>query len=261
MATNIFKAEKDALCFLALMAKMFKNFDDQFIAPDGEKTHTKGLNIHALLIDNGTGTVLGMQQNSIHAFNNPLLHAEQLTLKEAIEKKNQINPRDPNQTSVESYYRNYLFNDPSTYDALNAGSTIYTTLEPCPFCTSALLVSRVKRIVYIVPDSVYGNSFFTTWIAYYKKYDIHYEQMKIDFVKSDMIANAIEFLKRISEKTVTLKDIPSTLYFDYLKDELNLVSVYFNSLNEQNLITSDSERLRNANLLQDLRNKISMRND
>ncbi|RAV54152.1 hypothetical protein [Mucilaginibacter gossypii] len=66
-----------------------------------------------------------------------------------------------------------LFNDAQSYDTLNAGTTIYTTLEPCPFCTSALLVSRVKRIVFINPDSTYGNSFYSLWMSYYKTYDCH----------------------------------------------------------------------------------------
>src|SRR4051812_16009511 len=97
---NIYKSEKDALCFLGLMSNMFKFFDDQFISNEGEKTHSKGLNIHALLVDNSTGDILGMQHNSIHSFNSPLLHAEQLALKEAIERKNVLNPRDSTTTSV-----------------------------------------------------------------------------------------------------------------------------------------------------------------
>jgi hypothetical protein len=81
MAANTFKSERDALAFLGLMSHMFKNFDDQFVAPDREKSHTKGLNIHALMVDNGSGHVLGLQKNSIDLQNSPLLHAEQLTLK------------------------------------------------------------------------------------------------------------------------------------------------------------------------------------
>src|SRR5687767_2891064 len=104
MASNIFKAEKDSLCFLGLMSNMFARFDAQIPGPTKEPTHTNGLNIHALIIDNVSGQVLGMQQNTIHKFNNPLLHAEQLTLQEAIATKNKISPRDPATTSVEDYY-------------------------------------------------------------------------------------------------------------------------------------------------------------
>ena len=67
MAANAFKAEKDALCFLGLLSNMYKRFDNQVIAPDKIQTHTHGLNIQALIIDNATGNVLGLQQNAIHS--------------------------------------------------------------------------------------------------------------------------------------------------------------------------------------------------
>jgi tRNA(Arg) A34 adenosine deaminase TadA len=256
MPSNFFKSEKDALAFLGLMSHMFINFDEQFKAPDGERTHTNGLNIHALIVDNVSGNVLGMQKNIIHQSNNPLLHAEQLTLKEAIEAKNILNPRDPLSTSVESYYRNFLFNDPLSYDALKVGATIYTTLEPCPFCTSALLVSRVKRIVFITPDPVYGNSFYNLWTTYYKKYDVHYEQMKIEFIgESDIVTKSINFLKLILEKT-TSQNIPGTLYFDVLKNDLQSISDFFQTLTKDQLCTVGEDLEINALFLSTLQNKI-----
>lgn len=40
--------------------------------------------------------------------------------------------------------------------ALNAwrleGATLYVTLEPCPMCSGALIMSRVDRVVYGAPD-------------------------------------------------------------------------------------------------------------
>lgn len=35
-------------------------------------------------------------------------------------------------------------------------STLYCTLEPCPMCASALLLARVKRLVYAAPDKRLG---------------------------------------------------------------------------------------------------------
>lgn len=257
MAANTFKSERDALAFLGLMSHLFKNFDDQFVAPDKEKSHTNGLNIHALMVDNEYGHILGLQKNSIHQQNNPLLHAEQLTLKEAIETKNRLSPRNPTTTSVEGYYRNLLFNDPNSYDALKSGATIYTTLEPCPFCTSALLVSRVKRIVYITPDVAYGSSFYSLWSTYYKKYDIHYEQMKMESIQGNsVVTNTIGFSKIISDKIALMKDVPGTLFFDTLKTDLQLVYDYFKTITPQQLTSHGDELTNNSVLLAELNGRI-----
>ncbi|MBL0137055.1 MAG: hypothetical protein IPP86_00825 [Bacteroidetes bacterium] len=156
---TFYQSEKDSIAFLGLMALAYKNFDYQFIHTDQELTHSKGLNIFSCIIDNSDGDVLALQQNQIHNYCNPLLHAEQLSLNEAINKLNLKRPRVNGKMSVENYYRTMLFNDPTSYDEIDAGATIYTTLEPCPFCTSALLVCRMKRIVFIIPDSKFGNSF------------------------------------------------------------------------------------------------------
>jgi len=253
MSVNILKAERDAIAFLGLMSNMYTKFDTQVNGPDGQPTHTNGLNIHALIIDNATGKVLGLQHNSIHHSNNPLLHAEQLTLKEAVEKKNQLSPRDPATTSVEEYYRNLLFNDAQSYDALNAGATIYTTLEPCPFCTSALLVSRMKRIVFITPDSTYGNSFYSLWTTYYKKYDCHYEQFALEKTNSPLIAKVQGFLSGITAKIKLMGSIPGTLYFDTLSDDLKAISEYFQATTEADLITTGQDLSKNSILLNELK--------
>ena len=36
------------------------------------------------------------------------------------------------------------------------GATIFVTKEPCPMCSGALLMSRVKRVCYAVPDPKMG---------------------------------------------------------------------------------------------------------
>ena len=37
-----------------------------------------------------------------------------------------------------------------------AGAAIFVTMEPCPMCAGALVLSRVERIVYGAPDPVAG---------------------------------------------------------------------------------------------------------
>ena len=257
MSINIFKQEKDALSFLGLMTRMYKFFDTQVTGPGGEPTHTNGLNIHALIIDNATGLVLGMQQNAIHAFNNPLLHAEQLTLQEAVAAKNKLSPRDPATTTVEDYYRNLLFNDPQSYDALQAGATIYTTLEPCPYCTSALLVSRMKRIVFITPDSTYGNSFYSLWSTYYKKYDIHYEGLDLSAAAAPLTTQAKTSFSGLQAKISKMTTTPGTLYFDTLKDDLKPISDYFLSLTPSVLQSQGTALKLNTTLLEALQSRLT----
>lgn len=58
--------EKNAILFLGLMTIAYKNFDQQYIHADGQRTHKSGLNIFAAIIDNSDGELLGQQQNQIH---------------------------------------------------------------------------------------------------------------------------------------------------------------------------------------------------
>jgi len=37
-----------------------------------------------------------------------------------------------------------------------SGSTIYVTLEPCPMCAGALVMARVKELIYAAPDAKGG---------------------------------------------------------------------------------------------------------
>ncbi len=126
---SLFQSEKDSIAFLGLMAIAYKNFDHQFKHLDGQLTHIRGLNIFAAIVDNIDGTILAEKQNQIHVENNPMLHAEQLTIREAIEKVNVKRPRNMSTTSVESYYRNYLFNDPSSKDYLTFQHSGIRSLE------------------------------------------------------------------------------------------------------------------------------------
>lgn len=36
------------------------------------------------------------------------------------------------------------------------GTTLYVTLEPCPMCSGAILLSRIERVVYGAPDPKAG---------------------------------------------------------------------------------------------------------
>ncbi len=248
--------EKDAIGFLGLMAIAFKNFDTQFKHVDGEMTHTKGLNIFAAIIDNTDGSIIGQQQNRIHEFCNPMLHAEQLTLKQAVDLLHDKRPRNPQATSVENYYRKYLFNQPDTVGNFDVGATIYTTLEPCPFCTAALLVNRMKRIVYIMPDGKYGHSFSNLKNDYYKSYDITYAKLETGSLSvSELASFADKQYKILMDYVVNHLEMNATLYLDEQKHFLESCRETFLGFSHNSLVTTGNAKIRNAKTLNDFKQK------
>jgi tRNA(adenine34) deaminase len=51
-------------------------------------------------------------------------------------------------------------------------STIYTTLEPCPMCVGAILLSRIRAIVFGAADPRYGACGSVLQIAQHEKLDV-----------------------------------------------------------------------------------------
>lgn len=252
---SLFQTEKDAIVFLGLMAYAYKCYDAPVPAPEnnGSVTHSKGLNIFAAITDNVDGEIVGIGQNAIHSQNNPMLHAEQLTLKAAIERINIKRPRNETTTSVETYYRELLFNSPDTPGNFMVGGTIYTTLEPCPFCTSALLVNRMKRIVYIIPDSAYGGAYPYLKAKFYDKYDMSYSALDISSAySSELICTARDIHGVILQYVQARPGQNATLYLDQQQEMLKICYDFMLSVGEGNLITSAGERAINVRTLADL---------
>ncbi len=84
--------------------------------------------IGAVLIDED-GILISREHNRIEQLNDATAHAEILALRAASQKLN----------------RRRLSN-----------CTLYSTVEPCAMCAGALVLCRVKRIVYGVTDSKFG---------------------------------------------------------------------------------------------------------
>ena len=85
--------------------------------------------IGAVLVDNESGILVCKNHNRIEQLNDSTAHAEILVLREAFKKLK----------------RRRLKN-----------CTLYVTVEPCPMCAGALVLSRVERLVYGVADSKFG---------------------------------------------------------------------------------------------------------
>jgi tRNA(adenine34) deaminase len=75
------------------------------------------------------GEVVGAAHNAVESSKDPTAHAEILAITQAAAKLG---------------------------DWRLEGATVYVTKEPCPMCSGAMLMSRVARVCYAVPDPKMG---------------------------------------------------------------------------------------------------------
>ncbi len=75
------------------------------------------------------GEVVASAHNTVESARDPTAHAEMLALTQAAAKLG---------------------------DWRLEGATVYVTKEPCPMCSGAMLMSRIRRVCYAVPDPKMG---------------------------------------------------------------------------------------------------------
>ena len=75
------------------------------------------------------GEIVASAHNTVEGSDDPTAHAEMLALTQAAAKLG---------------------------DWRLEGATVYVTKEPCPMCSGAMLMARVKRVCYAVPDPKMG---------------------------------------------------------------------------------------------------------
>jgi len=75
------------------------------------------------------GTIVASSHNTVEGAKDPTAHAEMLALTQAAA---------------------------ALGDWRLDGATVYVTKEPCPMCSGAMLMSRVKRVCFAVPDPRMG---------------------------------------------------------------------------------------------------------
>lgn len=83
--------------------------------------------IGALIVQNGS--ILAQAHNSVETLKDPTAHAEILAL-----------------TQAARAIGNWRCE----------GATLYVTKEPCPMCSGALVMSRISRLVFALPDPKMG---------------------------------------------------------------------------------------------------------
>lgn len=74
--------------------------------------------------------IIGRGHNRVEALNDPTAHAEIIAI-----------------TSACTFISDQRLKD----------ATLYVTLEPCPMCAGAIMLSRIKKCVYGVPDLIMGS--------------------------------------------------------------------------------------------------------
>jgi tRNA(adenine34) deaminase len=74
--------------------------------------------------------IIGRGYNQVEKLNDPTAHAESLAIKKAIKK-------------INSKYLN--------------DCTLYVTLEPCPMCAGAIVLARIKTVVFGASDAKAGS--------------------------------------------------------------------------------------------------------
>ena len=73
--------------------------------------------------------IIGRGHNRMEALNDPTAHAEIIAI-----------------TSACNYISDQRLN----------GAVLYVTLEPCPMCAGAIMLSRIRMCVYGAPDPIMG---------------------------------------------------------------------------------------------------------
>lgn len=76
------------------------------------------------------GEIVGSAHNQVESAADPTAHAEMLAI-----------------TQASRAIGDWRLND----------ATLYVTKEPCPMCSGAVMMSRLKRVVYAVPDPKMGG--------------------------------------------------------------------------------------------------------
>jgi tRNA(Arg) A34 adenosine deaminase TadA len=253
----LLQTEKDSLAFLGLLARVYLLYDPPIeVAGESAPTHFAGLNIHACIVDNIDGEVLGVDRNSIHSDQNPLQHGEQKALRSAIVRVKEKRPRQAS-TTIEQYYRSQMFmaKGSTASDFLRLGATCYTTLEPCPMCASTLLVARMKRVVFILRDSKYGGAWQMLKAQYYLGDESIYQELVIDAAQSPLASSCADLRDRLIAKADTLRQsgIRDTHILDHCRSELEEAAQMLRLMSESALITTGADHACNVHTLAQLK--------
>ena len=79
--------------------------------------------------------IVGRAHNQMETLHDPTAHAEMIAITQAAEA---------------------LSKDRRDHRGSLEGATLYATVEPCPMCAGALVISKAKEVIFGIPDSKAG---------------------------------------------------------------------------------------------------------
>ena len=109
------------------MGSIDKIYMDEALKEAGRAFKHEEVPVGAIMVYNRK--IISRSHNQIKLLKDPTAHAEMIAL-----------------TQAAGYLRNERLND----------CTMYVTVEPCAMCAGALILARVKRLVYAAPDPKTG---------------------------------------------------------------------------------------------------------
>lgn len=254
--SDLFKAERDTLAGLGLLAANHLRFDPA-LKTGTAVSHAHGFNVFSLVVDNVDGEVLAIERNRIHADDNPLQHAEQIGIRVALPRLHQKRPR-PVTMPVEAYYKTQLFMGPGTEpgDFLTRGCTLYNTFDPCGFCAVTLLVCYMKRIAFLFDDKKFDGVYKHMGDNYFKGRQSCKGPLALVAETGDNpLAQGARLITALRAKVKQLEEggVPLVLTLDACFDDLAAATALLLQVTPAHLATEGQERAANELTLAGIR--------
>lgn len=133
--------------------------------------------VGAVIVHNGR--IIGRAHNQIKMLKDPTAHAEMIAI-----------------TQAAAHLQNERLLD----------TTLYATIEPCPMCAGAMVLGRVKRLVYGAEDPKAGASGSVIKITRNRKLN-HRMEVKKGVLENECAAILKEFFARKRAECVDKKQI------------------------------------------------------
>ena len=104
--------------------------------------------------------------------------------------------------------------------------TLFTTVEPCPMCMGAIIMSRIKNVVIASKDPHAGSMNYTNFSDYSKSKEIHYYFIKGKVEKVFFMLHYLSIMRVMKgrKQHVVFENMKKEYkeYIDYIENNLQL---------------------------------------